>query len=90
MAQDAGAAFVREAALHDTFPVVCLPDRLNRQPRPSFFSPFDVVQARFRIDMAAPRHRHLKTFTRKKDAEAYRVSAGYQVSRGTHTAVVRA
>jgi hypothetical protein len=40
------------------------------------------------VDQAGKRH--LKTFTRKKDAEAYRVSAGYQVSRGTHTAVVRA
>src|SRR3954447_22625442 len=36
------------------------------------------------VDQAGKRH--LKTFSRKKEAEAYRVAAGLQVSQGTHTA----
>src|SRR3954447_4701976 len=36
------------------------------------------------VDQAGKRH--LKTFSRKKDADAYRVAAGFQISQGTHTA----
>src|SRR3954447_25844622 len=36
------------------------------------------------VDQAGKRH--LKTFARKKEADAYRIAAGHQISQGTHTA----